>query len=60
MPRKTDGIEFEIHPRPTKGEGRQAAALCASSKGTQEELQGAGGFLQQVSQPAHRRVADGV
>ena len=20
MPRKTDGIEFEIHPRPTKGE----------------------------------------
>ena len=40
MPRKTDGIEFEIHPRPTKGEdgkpllyvGRQAAALCAPSK----------------------------
>ncbi len=20
MPRKTNGIEFEIHPRPTKGE----------------------------------------
>ena len=20
MPHKTDGIEFEIHPRPTKGE----------------------------------------
>ena len=20
MPRKTDGIEFEIHPRPTKGQ----------------------------------------
>ena len=27
MPRKTDGIEFEIHPRPTKGEDGKPLAL---------------------------------
>ena len=27
MPRKTDGIEFEIHPRPTKGEDGKLAIL---------------------------------
>ena len=30
MPRKTDGIEFEIHPRPTKGEdGKPPLALLS-------------------------------
>ena len=34
MPRKTDGIEFEIHPRPTKGEDGKPlheARLCNDS-----------------------------
>ena len=32
MPRKTDGIEFEIHPRPTKGEDGKPRSMCAQQK----------------------------
>ena len=31
MPRKTDGIEFEIHPRPTKGEDGKISGLKRDS-----------------------------
>ena len=32
MPRKTDGIEFEIHPRPTKGEDGKPLALLPKAR----------------------------
>ena len=33
MPRKTDGIEFEIHPRPTKGENGKPLLYVRPAKG---------------------------
>ena len=34
MPRKTDGIEFEIHPRPTKGkDGKPLLAVLPQEGG---------------------------
>jgi len=33
MPRKTDGIEFEIHPRPTKGEDGKPLLYVRPAKG---------------------------
>ena len=33
MPRKTDGIEFEIHPRPTKGEDGRPLLYVRPVKG---------------------------
>ena len=33
MPRKTDGIEFEIHPRPTKGEDGKPLLYVRAAKG---------------------------
>jgi len=33
MPRKTDGIEFEIHPRPTKGEDGKPMLYVRPAKG---------------------------
>lgn len=33
MPRKTDGIEFEIHPRPTKGEDGKPLLYVRVAKG---------------------------
>lgn len=34
MPRKTDGIEFEIHPRPTKGEDGLQGRTSTPVEGT--------------------------
>ena len=33
MPRKTNGIEFEIHPRPTKGEDGKPLLYVRPAKG---------------------------
>ena len=38
MPRKTDGIEFEIHPRPTKGEDGKPLLYVRPAKATDEAL----------------------
>ena len=71
MPRKTDGIEFEIHPRPTKGEdgdssssherrGRQAIALRAPSQGQEEDGGRYGAVLYQIQGPVEGRVYSSV
>ena len=37
MPRKTDGIEFDIHPRPTKGEDGKPLLYVRTAKGKKVE-----------------------
>lgn len=59
MPRKTDGIEFEIHPRPTKGEDGKPLLYVRPAKGRKKSFKDFGSILQQISRPAHRRVAAG-
>ena len=38
MPRKTDGIEFEIHPRPTKGEDGKPLLYVRPAKGRKKSF----------------------
>ena len=38
MPRKTDGIEFEIHPRPTKGEDGKPLLYVRPAKGRKKTV----------------------
>lgn len=38
MPRKTDGIEFEIHPRPTKGEDGKPLLYVRLAKGMKKNF----------------------
>lgn len=38
MPRKTDGIEIEIHPRPTKGEDGKPLLYIRPAKGRKKSL----------------------
>ena len=38
MPRKTDGIEFEIHPRPTKGEDGKPLLYVRPAKGRKKNF----------------------
>ena len=38
MPRKTDGIEFEIHPRPTKGEDGKPLLYVRPAKGQKKSF----------------------
>ncbi len=38
MPRKTDGIEFEIHPRPTKGENGRPLLYVRPAKGRKKSF----------------------
>ena len=38
MPRKTDGIEFEIHPRPTKGEDGKPLLYVRPAKGMKKSF----------------------
>ena len=38
MPRKTNGIEFEIHPRPTKGEDGQPLLYVRPAKGRKKSF----------------------
>lgn len=38
MPRKTDGIEFEIHPRPTKGEDGKPLLYVRPAKGMKKNF----------------------
>jgi len=38
MPRKTDGIEFEIHPRPTKGEDGKPLLYIRPAKGRKKSF----------------------
>ena len=47
MPRKTDGIEFEIHPRPTKGEDGKPLLYVRPAKGRKKSFKqrGRGKFL---------------
>ena len=39
MPRKTDGIEFEIHPRPTKGEDGKPLLYVRPAKGRRKSME---------------------
>ena len=38
MPRKTDGIEIEIHPRPTKGEDGKPLLYVRPAKGRKKSF----------------------
>lgn len=38
MPRKTDGIEFEIHPRPTKGDNGKPLLYVRPAKGRKKSF----------------------
>ena len=38
MPRKTDGIEFEIHPRPTKGEDGKPLLYVRPARGRKKSF----------------------
>ena len=38
MPRKTDGIEVEIHPRPTKGEDGKPLLYVRLAKGRKKSF----------------------
>lgn len=38
MPRKTNGIEFEIHPRPTKGEDGKPLLYVRPAKGQKKSF----------------------
>ena len=38
MPRKTNGIEFEIHPRPTKGEDGKPLLYVRPAKGMKKSF----------------------
>ena len=47
MPRKTDGIEFEIHPRPTKGEDGKPLLYVRPAKGRKKNFKDLENFCNQ-------------
>ena len=56
MPRKTNGIEFEIHPRPTKGEDGKPLLYVRPAKGQKKSFRDLETFCNKYRN--HSRVYD--